>query len=118
MHFGGARAVMNDHNALHDSLTGLPNRAFFRVLAEQAISARSRDGGRLAVMVMDLDRFKEINDGLGHRAGDLLLCEIGPRIEGAMRRPGIARPARRRRVRGAAAQRGEPGARRSRPPAA
>ena len=87
MHFGGARAVMNDHNALHDSLTGLPNRAFFRVLAEQAIRSRSRDDGHLAVMVMDLDRFKEINDGLGHRVGDLLLCEVGPRIESAIDGP-------------------------------
>jgi diguanylate cyclase (GGDEF)-like protein len=83
-HLGGARAVMNDHNALHDSLTGLPNRAFFRVLVEQAIRTRSRDGGRLAVMIMDLDRFKEINDGLGHSVGDLLLCEVGPRIDGTL----------------------------------
>jgi diguanylate cyclase (GGDEF)-like protein len=80
VYLGGWQAALNDHEALHDPLTGLPNRAYFRVNAEQAVRAREREDGRLALMVMDLDRFKEINDGLGHRIGDVLLREIGPRL--------------------------------------
>ena len=84
IYIGGWQAALNDHEALHDSLTGLPNRAYFRVKAEQAVRARSREGGSLALMVMDLDRFKEVNDGLGHRLGDLLLREISPRLSTAL----------------------------------
>jgi diguanylate cyclase (GGDEF)-like protein len=80
IYIGGWQAALNDHEALHDPRTGLPNRAYFRVLAEQAVRAREREAGRLALMVLDLDRFKEINDGLGHRIGDELLREIGPRL--------------------------------------
>jgi diguanylate cyclase (GGDEF)-like protein len=80
VYLGGWQAALNDHEALHDSLTDLPNRAYFRVMAEQAIRARERESGKLVLMVMDLDRFKEINDGLGHRIGDMLLREIGPRL--------------------------------------
>ena len=80
VYLGGWQAALNDHEALHDPLTGLPNRAYLRVNAEQAVRAREREDGRLALMVLDLDRFKEINDGLGHRIGDVLLLEIGPRL--------------------------------------
>jgi diguanylate cyclase (GGDEF)-like protein len=80
VYLGGWQAALNDHEALHDPLTGLPNRAYFRVNAEQAVRAREREEGHLALMVMDLDRFKEINDGLGHRIGDVLLLAIGPRL--------------------------------------
>jgi diguanylate cyclase (GGDEF)-like protein len=84
IYIGGWQAALNDHEALHDSLTGLPNRAYFRVKAEQAVRSRSRENGSLALMVMDLDRFKEVNDGLGHRLGDLLLREISPRLATAL----------------------------------
>ncbi len=80
---GGRDAVVHEHRALHDNLTGLPNRALFRDRAAQAILAAERDGTCVAVMLMDLDRFKEVNDTLGHHHGDLLLNEVGP----ACRRP-------------------------------
>jgi diguanylate cyclase (GGDEF)-like protein len=75
----------NEHQALHDSLTGMPNRMFFHQrLLEEINSARATQG-RMAVMLMDLDHFKEINDTLGHHFGDLLLQEIGPRLSGVLR---------------------------------
>jgi diguanylate cyclase (GGDEF)-like protein len=85
VYLGGWQAALNDHQALHDYLTALPNRAFFRVRAEAAIRACAREDGSLAVLVMDLDRFKEVNDGLGHRLGDLLLREIGVRLGHVLR---------------------------------
>ena len=84
IYLGGWQAALNDHEALHDSLTGLPNRPYFRVTTEQAIRARAREGGTLALMVLDLDGFKEVNDGLGHRLGDHLLREIGPRLQAVL----------------------------------
>jgi diguanylate cyclase (GGDEF)-like protein len=82
---GGRDAVVHEHRALHDNLTGLPNRALFRDRAAQAILAAERDGTCVAVMLMDLDRFKEVNDTLGHHHGDLLLNEVGPRLQQALR---------------------------------
>jgi diguanylate cyclase (GGDEF)-like protein len=70
----------NRHQALHDGLTGLPNRALFNDRVDHAITAARRAGTGVAVMLMDLDRFKEINDTLGHHCGDLLLQQIGPRL--------------------------------------
>jgi diguanylate cyclase (GGDEF)-like protein len=72
------------HQATHDELTGLPNRACFFDRTDQALRQASRDGSRTAVLLFDLDRFKEINDTLGHKYGDRVLCEIGPRL-----RPGL-----------------------------
>ena len=66
-----------EHQALHDDLTGLPNRALFRESAEQAFAEAESLGSGVAVLLMDLDRFKEINDTLGHESGDLLLGELG-----------------------------------------
>jgi diguanylate cyclase (GGDEF)-like protein/PAS domain S-box-containing protein len=66
--------------ALHDDLTDLPNRTLFMDRLEQAILAAQRDDQSLAVLLMDLDHFKDINDTLGHHIGDILLKEIGPRI--------------------------------------
>jgi diguanylate cyclase (GGDEF)-like protein/PAS domain S-box-containing protein len=66
--------------ALHDDLTDLPNRTLFMDRLEQTILAAQRDDQSLAVLLMDLDHFKEINDTLGHHIGDILLKEIGPRI--------------------------------------
>ena len=64
----------------------------------------SGDGTRLAIVMMDLDRFKEVNDSLGHKAGDELLEEVGERLRGALRAVGHRRAPRRRRVRPAAAE--------------
>ena len=79
------QAIDNEHQALHDALTDLPNRTLFHDRAQQAVIAASRSGTHVAVMLMDLDRFKEINDTLGHHSGDLLLREIGPRLRAALR---------------------------------
>ena len=75
----------NEHQALHDSLTGMPNRMFFHQRLLEEIDNARTSGGRMAVMLMDLDHFKEINDTLGHHFGDLLLQEIGPRLSGVLR---------------------------------
>jgi diguanylate cyclase (GGDEF)-like protein/PAS domain S-box-containing protein len=80
-----AQAELNEHQALHDALTGLANRTLFRDRIDQAVKAARRAGGRTAVLLMDLDRFKEINDSLGHAAGDELLVELGTRLERALR---------------------------------
>jgi diguanylate cyclase (GGDEF)-like protein len=73
------------HQALHDVLTGLPNRSCFYDRTDQAMRQGARDGSSSAVMLFDLDRFKEINDTLGHKYGDRVLCEIGPRIHQILR---------------------------------
>ena len=79
------QAELNRHQALHDPLTGLPNRVLFHDRVQQAILACDRDGGECAVLVMDLDRFKEINDTLGHSCGDGLLVEVGRRLRSTLR---------------------------------
>jgi diguanylate cyclase (GGDEF)-like protein len=73
------------HLAYHDSLTDLPNRALFLERLEQAILRSQRDGRGLAVLLIDLDGFKEVNDALGHHAGDLVLQEVAMRLRGALR---------------------------------
>ena len=80
LHRGSRAARLSEHQALHDALTGLPNRTLFRRTREAR--ARRAPGGRAAVgvLLIDLDRFKEINDTLGHHIGDLLLSEFGPRV--------------------------------------
>jgi diguanylate cyclase (GGDEF)-like protein len=77
-----------DHNrnlANHDPLTGLPNRELLRRRTLAAIRRANRTGRRVALLLLDLDRFKEINDTLGHHHGDLLLQEIGPRLARVLR---------------------------------
>jgi diguanylate cyclase (GGDEF)-like protein len=69
-----------EHLALHDALTGLPNRMLFRRQVDGALTAANREARGLAVLLLDLDRFKEINDTLGHASGDLLLQELGRRM--------------------------------------
>jgi diguanylate cyclase (GGDEF)-like protein/PAS domain S-box-containing protein len=73
------------HQSLHDALTGLPNRLLLLDRLERALVARARHGGELAVLGLDLDRFKVVNDSLGHSAGDELLVEVGHRLVGALR---------------------------------
>ena len=72
-------ATEREYQALHDQLTGLPNRTLFIERVRQA-QAALRSGGRLAVLLVDLDRFKEINDTLGHASGDLVLREVSVRL--------------------------------------
>lgn len=73
------------HLATHDQLTGLPNRRLFHDRLEQTAAGLKRYGGHFAVLALDLDRFKEVNDTLGHAAGDELLRQVAKRITDAMR---------------------------------
>jgi diguanylate cyclase (GGDEF)-like protein len=74
-----------ERRALYDELTGLPNRNLFRDRVAQALHGVARDGTPVAVMFLDIDHFKEINDTLGHEAGDRLLQQLGERLRGEMR---------------------------------
>lgn len=73
------------HDALHDALTGLPNRTLASDRFEQALRAGQRTSATTGLLLIDLDRFKEVNDTLGHHVGDRLLEQIGPRLAGALR---------------------------------
>jgi diguanylate cyclase (GGDEF)-like protein len=75
----------NRHQATHDSLTGLANRVQLRDRMEQALAASATTGNLVAVLLIDLDRFKEINDSLGHSYGDALLRQVGPRLRSILR---------------------------------
>jgi diguanylate cyclase (GGDEF)-like protein/PAS domain S-box-containing protein len=79
------QSEINEHQALHDPLTGLPNRALFSERIGHAILQAKRNKTQLAVALIDLDRFKEVNDSLGHTAGDELLINVGERMEAALR---------------------------------
>lgn len=68
------------YEATHDPLTGLPNRSLFRELGEQALARASRHGSETAVLFLDLDGFKHVNDTLGHSMGDMVLVEIAARL--------------------------------------
>ncbi|TMD61150.1 MAG: EAL domain-containing protein [Chloroflexi bacterium] len=98
--FGGERCVLTsaiditdrkraeralEHRALHDELTGLPNRVLLLDRLEQSILAARRHHGTFALLVMDLDHFKEVNDTFGHHAGDELLAQVGPRLRELLR---------------------------------
>jgi diguanylate cyclase (GGDEF)-like protein/PAS domain S-box-containing protein len=74
------------HQAAHDSLTMLPNRNFFQELGEQALARADREGVTVAVLFLDIDRFKRVNDSHGHPVGDAVLGETAVRLRRAVRR--------------------------------
>lgn len=74
-----------EHMAYHDSLTGLPNRSLYSKLLEQSIKQVQRDNSSLAVLFLDIDHFKFVNDTLGHNVGDFLLQEVSRRIQRCLR---------------------------------
>ena len=74
-----------EHRALHDELTGLPNRVLMSDQLEEALAGAERSGSRVGLLLLDLERFKEVNDTFGHHYGDELLRQIGPRLAGLLR---------------------------------
>ena len=88
--------------AFHDGLTGLANRALFRDRLDQALARSARTREPLAVLLVDLDGFKQVNDSLGHDAGDRLLAPVAERFVSGRAAERHAGPAGRRRVRAAA----------------
>jgi diguanylate cyclase (GGDEF)-like protein len=73
------------HEAFHDALTGLPNQLLFEETVSLALAERRQPGRKLAVFVLDVDRFKRVNDSLGHPAGNELLREVARRLTSAVR---------------------------------
>jgi diguanylate cyclase (GGDEF)-like protein len=76
----GTHALVSRRLALHDALTGLPNRVLFADRTRRAIASAERDGPPVVVMLIDLDRFKDINDTLGHHYGDEVLRQMAQRL--------------------------------------
>jgi diguanylate cyclase (GGDEF)-like protein len=74
-------AIRSQHAARHDLLTGLPNRALLNEWLTRAVEADTGSGGSTAVMMIDLDHFKDINDTLGHHVGDRVLCSVAERLQ-------------------------------------
>jgi diguanylate cyclase (GGDEF)-like protein/PAS domain S-box-containing protein len=74
-----------EHQATHDPLTGLPNRSMFQELGEQALARAQREGTTVAVLFLDLDRFKPVNDTMGHATGDTLLVRLATRLRKTVR---------------------------------
>lgn len=78
--------VQLQHQASYDQLTGLPNRSLLYDRIDHAVSLSERNGNKFAIMLLDLDNFKSINDTLGHHLGDNLLIEVGKRISSVIRK--------------------------------
>jgi diguanylate cyclase (GGDEF)-like protein len=74
------------HQAFHDALTGLPNRLLLQDRLERSVESARRAGLEIAVLLMDLDRFKDVNDSLGHSVGDKLLQMVAERLNGMVRK--------------------------------
>ena len=81
-----AKEAQAHHLAYHDVLTGLPNRALFNDNADRA-ATRARHGEKIAILLLDLDRFKNVNDRFGHFAGDALIQEVARRLSRVLDRP-------------------------------
>ncbi|MRV74876.1 EAL domain-containing protein [Duganella sp. FT92W] len=79
------RMAQLEHQVTHDALTGLANRTLLRDRIEHAVTSARRTGLSAAVILLDLNRFKEINDTLGHDAGDFVLCTVARRLQEAVR---------------------------------
>jgi diguanylate cyclase (GGDEF)-like protein/PAS domain S-box-containing protein len=77
--------MLIEHMALHDALTGLPNRGYFNNELKRACANAQRDGTKIAVMFLDLDNFKDVNDEFGHSVGDKLLLEVAQRLTFCLR---------------------------------
>jgi diguanylate cyclase (GGDEF)-like protein/PAS domain S-box-containing protein len=73
------------HRALHDQLTGLPNRWLFNLQLTQALALAKRNKRQVAVLMLNLDDFKSVNDSFGHASGDALLVQVAQRLQGALR---------------------------------
>jgi diguanylate cyclase (GGDEF)-like protein len=84
IYVGGRQAAINSHRAYHDSLTELPNRAALTERLQDALVVAERERRGVAVMLLDLDDFKAINDTLGHEFGDEVLTEIAQRLRQAL----------------------------------
>jgi diguanylate cyclase (GGDEF)-like protein len=78
-------SLEREHEALHDPLTGLPNRRLLLTQVVDAIGAADRDGHQVGLFLLDLDRFKDVNDTLGHHVGDELLTHVGERLASVLR---------------------------------
>ncbi|MFC7530674.1 diguanylate cyclase domain-containing protein [Actinoplanes sp. GCM10030250] len=77
------------HQAFHDSLTGLPNRKHLLDRAEEAVQIAAATGTRVALLLLDLNGFKQVNDTVGHHAGDVLLQLVAKRLQSSIRRPDL-----------------------------
>ena len=82
-------SLQKEYQALHDSLTGLPNRALFRSKVADGLTRAEATGERAALLIIDLDRFKEVNDTLGHATGDRMLQALGPNLVAQVREDDI-----------------------------
>jgi diguanylate cyclase len=80
-----AESEHNRYQARHDPLTDLPNRTLFQDRTGVALRTAARSGATVAVLLLDLNRFKEVNDTLGHQYGDLLLLQVAERLRGSLR---------------------------------